>query len=312
MSSKKQRAPLPPTTLQTPQWAYYQGAVRPYAEAKLHIAAEAVVRGLNVFEGLKGFWQPDGSFGLLAMEQHWQRLRKSAKLLYIPFEVTLDEWIGATHDLVERLLTPERQMWIRATVYVTEGHWGENTKSDLVLTAFHCDKGPHKPMDTGVSTWQRAADLALPYRIKTSSNYQVARLAKIEGRERGYAEMILLNQHGRLAESVGSAVLVVRDGVILTPPPWEGAIESITVDILEALAADLKIPFKRRPIDRTELIIADEMAFVSTLNDVTTIASLDGTEFSEPCILNALSRRYFAAADGTDPHPAVKVSRRQR
>jgi branched-subunit amino acid aminotransferase/4-amino-4-deoxychorismate lyase len=199
---------------------------------------------------------------------------------------------------------------LRATVYVTEGHWGENTKSDLVLTAFHCDKGPHKPMDTGVSTWQRAADLALPYRIKTSSNYQVARLAKIEGRERGYAEMILLNQHGRLAESVGSAVLVVRDGVILTPPPWEGAIESITVDILEALAADLKIPFKRRPIDRTELIIADEMAFVSTLNDVTTVASLDGTEFSDPCILNALSRRYFAAADGTDPHPAVKVSRR--
>lgn len=307
MSSKNKPAPLPPTLLQTPRWAYYQGAIRPYADAKLHISAEGVVRGLNVFEGLKGFWQPDGSFGLLAMEQHWRRLRQSAKLLYIPFETTLEEWINATHELVQKLYTPQQQMWIRATLYVTEGHWGENTKSDLVLTAFHCDKGMHASMHTGVSTWQRATDLSLPYRAKTGANYLVARLAKMEGRERGYSDMILLNQHGRVAESVGSAVLVVRDGVIATPPPWEGAIESITVDILEALAADLNLPFERRPIDRTELIIADEMAFVSTLYDVTTIASLDGQEFPEPHILNSLSKRYLAACEGIDPHPAVEL-----
>lgn len=312
LNLKTKPAPLPPTVLQTPRWAHYQGAIRPYADAKLHIAAEGVVRGLNVFEGLKGFWQPDGSFGLLAMEQHWRRLRQSAKLLYIPFDTTLEEWIDATHQLVQKLYTPQKQMWIRATLYVTEGHWGVGTKSDLVLTAFHCEKGMARPVDTGVSTWQRATDVTLPYRIKTSTNYQVARLAKIEGRERGYPEMILLNQHGRVAEAVGSAVLIVRDGVIVTPPSWEGAFESITVNILEALAADLHIPFKRRPVDRTELIIADEIAFVGTLNDVVLISSLDGQAFPEARILAALAKRYLAACEGIDPHSAVKIYCRKR
>jgi branched-chain amino acid aminotransferase len=303
---------LPPTRLQVPKWAYYQGAVRPYADAKLHIASEAVVRGLNVFEGLKGFWQPDGSFGLVALPRHWRRMRRSAKMLHIPFETSLEDWIDANHAIVQALYEPDRNMWIRATLYVIEGHWGENTVADLVLTAFHYPKGESAPIHTGVSTWQRATDAALPYRIKTSTNYQVARLAKIEGRDRGYPEMVLLNQHGRVAEAIGSAILVVRDGTVLTPPHWEGAFESITIDIIEALARDLGIPFERRPIDRTELIIADEVAFVGSLNDILPVASLDGVAYGEQRVLKRLSDRYRAACEGLDPHAAIDLSCRPR
>ena len=69
--------------------------------------------------------------------------------------------------------------------------------------------------------------------------------------------MVLLNQHGRVAEAIGSYILVVRDGKVITPPWWEGALESITVDIIEELCKTMGIPFERRPIERTELIIAD-------------------------------------------------------
>jgi branched-chain amino acid aminotransferase len=165
-----------------------------------------------------------------------------------------------------------------------------------------------EPVNTGVSTWQRATDVTLPYRIKTSTNYQVARLAKIEGRDRGYGEMILLNQHGRVAETIGSAIAIVRDGQVITPPSWEGAFESITIDIIEALCATMGIPFARRPIDRTELIIADEMASVSTLNDVTLISSLDGHSFGEAQIFKALGARYLRALTGEEPHPSVDLS----
>src|SRR5262249_3490028 len=153
--------------------------------------------------------------------------------------------------LVRELYEPQRNMWIRATLYVVEGHWGEGTVADLVLTAYHQPKGQPEPVAAGISTWQRAADNALPSRIKPRSNYQVARLAKIEGRARGYSEMILLNQWGRVAESVGSCLLLARDGKVATPPPWEGALESITIDIVEQLCAESGIPFERRPIERT-------------------------------------------------------------
>jgi branched-chain amino acid aminotransferase len=302
----------PIVQLQKPEWVFFGGKIRRWEEAVFHISSEAVVRGLNVFEGLKGFWQQDESFGLLALERHWRRLGRSAKLLYIPFETSLDDFVEACHNLVQRLYEPQRNMWIRATLYVTEGHWGVGTKSDLVLTPYHWPKGLPEPMATGVSTWQRATDLTLPCRIKTSTNYQVARLAKIEGRERGYPEMVLLNQHGRVAEAIGSAVVIVRDGQVLTPPSWEGAFESITVDIVGALCGTMGIPFLRRPIDRTELLIADEMAFVGTLTEITPISSIDGQPFGPAPVLNAIAHRYLDAVTGVRPHPAIDLSCRPR
>jgi len=296
--------------LQKPKWVYFGGRIRLSEEAVFHISSEAVVRGLNVFEGLKGVWQVDGSFGILAVERHWRRLKRSAKLLHIPFEMSLAEFDDACHSLVQMLYETERNMWIRATLYVTEGHWGVGTKSDLVLTAFHCPKGLPEPIKTGVSTWQRATDTTLPYRIKTSANYQVARLAKIEGRDRGYPEMVLLNQYGRVSETIGSAILIVRDGQVLTPPSWEGAFESITIDIVESFCKTTGIPFARRPIDRTELIIADEMAIVGTLNDLTIVSSIDGAAFGDAPILKAIAERYMRAFTGEEPHPSVDLSRR--
>jgi branched-chain amino acid aminotransferase len=298
--------------LQKPAYVFFGGRIRPYEEAVLHIASEAVVRGLNVFEGLKGYWQPDGKFGIVALKRHWTRLGRSARLLHIPFETGLADFEESCHAIVAALCETERNMWVRATLYVVEGHWGEGTVADLVLTAYHQPKGQPEPVSTGISSWQRAADLALPSRIKTSSNYQVARLAKIEGRARGYSEMILLNQWGRVAEAVGSCVLVARDGKVATPPPWEGALESITIDIVSQLCVELGIPFERRPIERTELAIADEIALAGTINEVTLVRSLDGQEMPPAPLLGAIAKRYLDAVTGIAPHPAVELSPRAR
>lgn len=294
--------------LQKPQYVYFGGRICRWEDAVFHISSEAVVRGLNVFEGLKGYWQPDGSFGIVAMQRHYQRLHRSAKILHIPFEISFDQFERAHHELLQLLYEPNNDMWVRATLYVEEGHWGEGSKSNLVLTAYHQKKGRPTPIDTGVTAWQRASDLALPCRVKTSSNYQVARLVKIEGRDRGYPEMILLNQWGRVAEAVGSCILMVRDGRVITPPAWEGALESITVDIVADLCQSMNIKFERRPIERTELLIADELAFVGTLNEITPIRSLDGKMMSVSPIINALAERYHNAATGVNSHPSVDLS----
>jgi branched-chain amino acid aminotransferase len=294
--------------LQKPKYIYFGGKISLWEEAVFHISTEAVLRGLNVFEGLKGYWQPDGSFGIVALKRHYHRLQRSAKILHMPFEMSFEEFENAHHELIKLLYEPDRHMWVRATLYGEEGHWGFGSTSNLVLTAYHTPKGVPTATDTGVSTWQRASDLALPCRVKTSTNYQVARLVKIEGRDRGYDEMILLNQWGRVAEGIGSCLLMVRDGKVITPPSWEGALESITVDIIEQFCKSMGIEFERRPIERTELAIADELALVGTLREVTPIKSLDGQQLGEARIINALAQRYHNAATGVDPHPAVDLS----
>lgn len=297
--------------LQRPKFAYYNGDVRPWDGAVVHVSSEGLYRGLNVFEGLKAHWQPDGSMGIIANRKHYERLKRSARLLHIPFDHSFDQFDNAVHKLIEALCVPEKDIWIRATVYLIEGLWGEDQRSDLILTAFHTPKEMPSAIEVGVSTWRRATDTMLPARIKTSSNYQVARLARIEGRSRGYSEMILLNNLERVAEAGGACVLIVRDGKVITPPASEGALESITVDLVEALARDMDIPFERRPIDRTELYIAEEMSLAGTLAELTPVAAIDGYKLeSRDDLLLRLARRYHLAVTGVEPHPVTGLSAR--
>ena len=295
--------------LQRPALAYMQGKLVPWDQATLHIGCEAVTRGLNVFEGLKGYWQPDGQFKMLMMRRHYERLKKSARLLHIPCEYSFEQYCDAVDQLIGALVAPDRDMWARTTLFVTDGHWGENTVSDLVVTAYHQEKKPPQPIKIGVSTWRRSSDVALPARIKTSSNYQVSRLARIEGKPLGYEDMVLLNQSGRVAEATASCLLMVRNETIVTAPATEGALESITLDIVESLAQSMGIKFACRPIDRTELLIADEIGVCGTLHEVTLAHTIEGFPLSEKSpILGAVQRRYLEAVRGIDPHPSVELT----
>lgn len=295
--------------LQEPQFVYIDGKLRPWKEAVLHIGCEAVTRGLNVFEGIKGYWQLDGSFGVLMLRRHYDRLRRSARILHIPCPWTFEAFESAIFELLGALVEPDKDMWIRATLYVIEGHWGEGTVADLVLTAFHQEKDLPEAINLGVSSWQRSSDVSLPARVKTSTNYQVARLARIEGYAQDCQDMILLNQWGRVAEATGSCVLIVRDNTVFTPPASEGSLESITLDVVEALAQSLGIKFVRRPIDRTELLIADEIALCGTLSELTPIQAIQGQAISRKSgLLTSLQGRFFEAVRGIDPHPFVNIS----
>lgn len=296
--------------LQRPEFIYCRGAVRPWDEATLHISCEGVTRGLNVYEGLKAYWHADGSrFGLVALRSHFERLQRSARLLHIPVPVTYEQFEDACGQLLRALRRPDSDMWIRATLFVVEGHWGVGTVADLVLTAYHQPMHRPAPVSIGVSTWQRSADVSLPPRIKTSSNNQVARLARIEGRGRGFEEMILLNQWGRVAEGTGSCVVVVRDGQVLSTPASEGRLESITLDIVQRICASISVPFVERPVDRTELHIADEVRLVGTLAELTPVRRVDEYLLPDSSpVTEGIADVFWQAVRGQRPHPAVDLT----
>jgi branched-chain amino acid aminotransferase len=295
--------------LQEPKYVFMGGGLRLWKEATLHIGCEAVTRSLNVFEGLKGYWKPGGPFGVVQIRRHYERLRRSARLLHIPFDSTFEYYRDAIAELARELLEPDRDMWFRTTLYAIEGQWGEGTVADLVITAYHQDQKLPDSINLGISTWRRSPDVSLPARAKSGANYQVARLARIEGRARGCQDMVLLNNSGRVAEATGSCIVMVRDGVIYTPPATEGALESITLDIVEALAQSMNIPFVRRPIDRTELLVADEIALCGTLAELILATSIEGLPLNvEAPLLRSLQARYFRAVRNIEPHPFVELS----
>ena len=149
MSSDPTKWGVSSLQLQQPEHVFFDGAIRPWEEAVFHISTEAVVRGLNVFEGLKGHWQPDGSFAWRTLRRHYERMTRSARLMHIPVTFDFDEFSEACFALSRLELTPEKDLYIRATLFVVEGHYGEGTVSDLVLTAYRQEKEPPHPLAVG-------------------------------------------------------------------------------------------------------------------------------------------------------------------
>ncbi|MDQ6749551.1 MAG: aminotransferase class IV [Actinomycetota bacterium] len=309
MSSDPSKWGVSSLQLQRPEHIFFEGEVRPWEEGVLHVSTEAVVRGLNVFEGLKGHWLESGDFGWRTLRRHYERLTRSARLLHIPVAFDFGWFLEACFAITRAELREDKDLYVRATLFVVEGHYGEGTVADLVLTAYQQEKEPPAPVDVGTSTWRRSPDISMPARIKTASNYMIARMARLEGKSRGYEDMVLLNHSGRVAEGIGACLLMVRDGRVISPPASEGALESITLDIVTDLADDQGIEVERRPVDRSELYIADELGFTGTLSEITLVRSIDEMLLPEQSpILSALGQRYRDSVLGVDPHPSVELS----
>ncbi len=294
--------------LQTPQWALVNGELVPYDDVRIHISAEALTRALSVFEGVKGYWNHTGEiFAVRTPRRHYDRLCRSAALLYIPITFSYEDFLGGLETLAARLLVPDRDLWFRVTLYVTRGHWGEGTAADLIVTAFTQQKHNPDPMRLGVSTWRRAADVALPTRVKSSANYVGGRLARIEVRRLGYDDAVMLNDAGRVAETTGACVLMADKGRVITPAPHEGCLDSITVGALEQVSQECGVPFERRPIERSELLAAEECGIAGTITELTLVEEVDGFHFAQSGLLSQLRQRYLQIMRGESVLPGIEL-----
>jgi branched-chain amino acid aminotransferase len=294
--------------LQTPPWALVNGELMPYNDVRIHISAEALTRAMSVFEGVKGYWNDTGEiFAVRTPRQHYDRLCRSAALLYIPITFSYEDFLTGLETLAGRLLVPDRDLWFRVTLYVTQGHWGEGTSADLIVTAFTQQKHNPDPMRLGVSTWRRGSDVSLPTRVKCSANYVVGRLARIEVRRLGYDDAVMLNDAGRIAETTGACVLIADKGRIISPPTHEGCLDSITVGALEQVSRECGVPFERRPIERTELLAAEECGIAGTITELTLVEEVDGFHFAQSGLLSELRQRYVQIMRGASVLPGIEL-----
>lgn len=144
----------------------------------------------------------------------------------------------------------------------------------------------------------------MPPRVKNLSNYRNGQLARMEALQDGYDSAVLLNVHGKVSEAPGACVALIRDGRMITPDLQSSVLESITRDALIQIAKEqLGIAVEERPVDRTELYVADEVFICGTAAEITPVTSVDrypvGNGEIGP-ITKRLERAYEAALRGTD------------
>jgi branched-chain amino acid aminotransferase len=133
-----------------------------------------------------------------------------------------------------------------------------------------------------VSAWRRVDDGAIPARGKVNGAYVNSALIKSDAVLSGYDEAIVLNQNGHVSEGSAANFMMVRDGVLITPPITDNILEGITRRTIMHLAqTELDLDVVERPIDRTELYLCDEAFFCGTGAQVTAIGSVDNRQLGD-------------------------------
>lgn len=288
-------------------YAWFDGSIVPWAEARIHASYAAVNRGANVFEGVRAYWNDDvRELYLFRNDDHLARLRRSAKIMRMAMPWSDAALTQAQIDALQANRI-EETAWYRLAIYVGDGDGVWPPEDQRVGGFLLPQRLPRSPqveggIDVCVSTWARINDADMPPRVKAGANYHNARLAVMEARTNGYHQPILLNERGKVAEGPGSCFCMVRGGVLIAPPPSSNLLESITLDSVATLWRDeIGLATAEREIDRTELYVADEAFLLGTMAEILPIRSVDryavGSGAPGP-LTRRLQALYFAAVEG--------------
>jgi branched-chain amino acid aminotransferase len=258
--------------------AYFENQFIPFENAKLSIATHALHYGTGAFGGLRGIPDPHNSQQILLfrLERHCQRLAQSARFLH--FDLSADQIQSAIVDFVQKN-QPQVPFYIRPFIYTSDlGITPRLHDIEKSFFIYGIELGDYLSPD-GVrcrfSSWYRQEDRSLPLRGKISGAYITSSLAKTEAVASGFDESILLNTQGKISEASGMNIFVVRNGKIFTPGVEQDILEGITRDSIIQIARDIGYEVVERPVDKSELFIADEAFLSGTAAKVTPIKQIE-------------------------------------
>ncbi|MGB7412618.1 MAG: branched-chain amino acid transaminase [Thermosynechococcaceae cyanobacterium] len=259
-------------------FAYFQQQLVPFAEANISIATHALHYGTGAFGGMRGLPDPQNPEQILLfrLDRHCQRLSQSAKFLH--YDLSAEQIETAIIEFIRRN-QPRNPFYIRPFVYTSDlGIAPRLHNIEKSFFIYGIELGDYLSPDgvsCRISSWCRQEDRSLPLRGKISGAYITSSLAKTEAVESGFDEAILMNTQGKVSEASGMNIFIVRQGQIATPPRDQDILEGITRDSIIRLARDLDLEVVERPIDKSELFIADEVFLSGTAAKITPVKRIE-------------------------------------
>lgn len=259
---------------------WYKGKIINVNDAKVNVLAPTAQFGLNVFEGIPCYWNDEQKqLYAFRLDDHYNRLMKSARLLQIDCPYTKQELKQAFIDVI-RANEYNENLSVRQTLFVDGfGSWGSDGPVEMFVapiprgnTSAEYNK---KGLNACVTSWRRISDDVLSPRIKCGANYINSRMGQREALRNGYDTCIFLNDAGKVAEGPGSCFFMIKDSVLVTPNLTDSVLESITRDTIIQIAKSIGIQVVERTIDRTEIYTCDEAFLCGSAMEIKPIISID-------------------------------------
>jgi branched-chain amino acid aminotransferase len=264
-------------------FAYFQNKFVPFAEANISIATHALHYGTGAFGGLRGIPDPQNPQQILLfrLDRHCQRLSQSAK--FLRYDLPADKIENTIVDFV-RVNKPSTSFYIRPFIYTSDiGIAPRLHNIEKQFFVYGLELGDYmspEGVSCRISSWYRQEDRSFPLKGKITGAYITSSLAKTEAVESGFDEGILMNSQGKVCEASGMNIFIVRNGQLITPGVEQDILEGITRDSILTIAQDMGIKTIERPVDKSELLIADEVFLSGTAAKITPVKRIENYELS--------------------------------
>ena len=303
--------------MQTTEYIWFDGKMVPSDQARVHVLTHALHYGSAIFEGIRAYACADGSSAVFRLEDHCKRLLNSAKILRMEVPYNAEQLAKACVETLQA--NKLKEGYIRPLSFVGYGEMGVYPGNNPVQTivaawpwgAYLGPEALEKGIRIKTSSFARSHVNTSMSKAKASGNYINSILAKVEAKEDGYDEAIMLDTNGFVSEATGENVFIVRDGIIKTTP-WTSILGGITRDSIMALARDLGYTVEEQQFTRDEFYIADEAFFSGTAAEITPIRELDhrqiGLGHAGP-VTKHLQQEFFKIVKGQNPKYASWLHR---
>ncbi len=273
---------------------WMNGELVPWADAKLHVLSHALHYASAVFEGERAY---DGK--IFKLTEHSERLVESGRMLgfEVPYSVAqIDEacrevlranglgdayvrpiaWRGSEQMGVSAQLT-------RINVAIAAWNWGKYFDPELV----------EKGLRLRMADYCRPDPRTAPAKSKAAGLYMICTLEKHKAEAAGYADALMLDWRGRVAEATGANVFFLKDGALHTPTP-DCFLDGITRRAVIDLARARGIEVIERAIQPEEMEGFQECFLTGTAAEVTPVGEIGPYRFEVGQVTRMLMNDFTA------------------
>lgn len=277
-------------------YIWMDGEFVPWRDTKVHVLTHALHYASSVFEGERAYGGK-----IFRSLDHSRRLHKSAGIMgfEIPFSVEQVEQ-AKTEALAKSGL---ESAYVRAVAWRGSEMMGvsaQNNTIHLAVAVWHwgdyfADK--MKGIRMTHAQWRRPAPDTAPCHAKAAGLYMICTLSKHAAERDGYADALMLDYRGQIAEATGANIFFVRDGALHTPTP-DCFLNGLTRQTAIRLAKERGIEVIERAIFPDELSTFSECFITGSAAEITPVAEIGEQTFKPGQISEALVNDYTALVNG--------------
>ena len=275
-------------------WIWLDGALTPWAEAKLHVLSHGLHYGSSVFEGERAY----GGEIFKSLE-HSERLLRSAEVL--DFEIP---YTAAEIDAAKRLVIAQNGLvdaYVRPVAWRGSEMMGVSAQKNTIHLAIAAWEWPSyfdpaerlKGIRLDVADYRRPDPMTAPCHSKAAGLYMICTISKHAAERKGYADALMLDWQGRVAECTGANVFFTRDGAIHTPVA-DCFLDGITRRTVIDLAKRRGFEVIERRIMPDELGSFSECFITGTAAEVTPVSEIGPHRYQPGDVTRTLMEDYMA------------------